>query len=525
MKKQGYVFIMILCLCVMTGCGKKVNPVSTEKKTTEVATTEHTETSSEEVTSEAVTEATTEAVNPREDVLIAIDPGHQGPSVDMSDKEPNAPGSDVMKTKATTGTVGKYTNVPEYELNLTISKKLKEELIRKGYNVILTRENHETAISNSERAILANEANADVSIRIHANGSEDSGTNGALVLIGSESNAYVGGLYTDSKKLGDYVLNSYCESTGMKNLGIQTNDTMTGINWSQIPVIILEMGFMSNEQDDRNMQNSDYQTDMVNGIVHGIEEYFGFDNQKDTTTSDTILSDLQEEIENMAESRTANGDSVSVYVENLETGQYAQVDSRKLRAASLIKLYIAGCLYEEMADTPDVNLGDVENLVSKMITISDNEAANILVRKLGNGDAQAGMEKVNQFCANHGLTDSHMGRLMLDFSSSEDNYTSVRDSAAFLRSVYHGRLAGSDKMLAYLKQQERTGKLPAGVPEGVKTANKTGELDNVENDVAIVYAEGHPYVISVMTDNLSDTSAARGWIVELSEMVYGYFAE
>lgn len=522
MKRKTYALIIMVCLCAITGCGKQENPKITEVQTTEMMTTVMAE-ETEELTTEVTTEITTEAVNPRADVLIAIDPGHQSPLVDMSDTEPNAPDSDVMKMKATTGTTGKYTGVPEYELNLTISKKLKEALVREGYNVIMTREDNDTAISNCERATLANEAGADVSIRIHANGSDDNSTNGALVLIGSENNAYVGNLYADSERLGECVLNAYCKSTGMKNLGIQTNDTMTGINWSQIPVIILEMGFMSNEQDDRNMQELDYQTAMVNGMVQGIEAYFGFDEKENLTPQDSELSDLQEEIQTMANSRTVQGDSVSIYVENLETGQYAEVNSQKLRAASLIKLYIAGCLYEEMENTTNQDFGDVEELVSKMITISDNDAANTLVRKLGNGDALAGMEKVNQFCANHGLTDSHMGRLMLDFSSSEENYTSVKDSAAFLRSLYYNRLAGSEKMLTYLKQQERTGKLPAGVPEGVETANKTGELDNVENDVALVFAEGHPYVISVMADNLSDTAAAREWIVELSEMVYEYF--
>jgi beta-lactamase class A len=157
-----------------------------------------------------------------------------------------------------------------------------------------------------------------------------------------------------------------------------------------------------------------------------------------------------------------------------------------------------------------------------MLTVSDNDATNELVKRLGSGDAAEGMRRVNAFCTEHGLTDSNMGRLMLDFSSTEDNYTSVRDSAAFLRSLYYGRLCGSEKMLSYLKQQQRTGKLPAGIPTGVETANKTGELDDVENDVALVFVEGNPYVISVMTGELTDTAATRAWIVELSEAVYEY---
>lgn len=209
----------------------------------------------------------------KKDILISIDPGHQSPSIDMSDQEPNAPGSDVMKRKATGGTSGPYSGLDEYELNLEVSLLLRDRLKEQGYDVIMTREDNETAISNAERAQLANEAGADIAVRIHANGSEDSSVNGALVLIGSAENPYVGVLYDQSYSLGQSVLDAYCESTGMKNLGVQTNDTMTGINWSKIPVIILEMGFMTNEQDDLNMANPEYQVQMADGIVKGINAY------------------------------------------------------------------------------------------------------------------------------------------------------------------------------------------------------------------------------------------------------------
>lgn len=91
----------------------------------------------------------------KEQKKIAIDPGHQSPKVDMSDKEPLGPGSTEMKAKATGGTQGKFTGVPEYELNMNISKLLKTELEKRGYQVLLTRQDNETAISNKERAELA----------------------------------------------------------------------------------------------------------------------------------------------------------------------------------------------------------------------------------------------------------------------------------------------------------------------------------------------------------------------------------
>lgn len=209
-------------------------------------------------------------------ILIAIDPGHQSPNIDMSGQEPNAPGSGELKQKSAGGTTGRFTGIPEYELNLEIALRLRDCLVEQGYDVILTRENNETAISNAERACLANDAGADFSLRIHANGSEDPAVNGAMALIGSAENPYVGSFYEESYCLAEQILNSYCSSTGMQNLGIRCNDTMTGINWSRIPVVIIEMGFMTNEQDDINMADDSYRELMVNGITEGINAYFGF---------------------------------------------------------------------------------------------------------------------------------------------------------------------------------------------------------------------------------------------------------
>ena len=209
----------------------------------------------------------------KEGKIVCLDPGHQGPDVDMSASEPNAPGSDVMKRKATEGATGSYTGVGEYQLNLDIALLVRDGLEAKGYQVIMTREDNDKAISNAERAQLANDSGAAISVRLHADSADSSDVSGAHVLIGSEDNPYVGDLYSESYKLGNSVLDAYCKSTGMRNRGIVTDDSMTGINWSKVPVIILEMGFMSNKEDDTNMQDKEYQQKMADGIVEGIDNY------------------------------------------------------------------------------------------------------------------------------------------------------------------------------------------------------------------------------------------------------------
>ena len=204
--------------------------------------------------------------------IIVIDPGHQKRG--DSHTEPNGPGSNEMKARVTGGTRGRTTGVYEYELNLTIGLALRKELEDRGYTVYMTRETHDVNISNKERAEFANDKNADITVRIHANGAENTSANGASVLVPSSSNRYVARLAGDSNRLGQSILDSYCSATGMRSQGVQANDTMTGINWCEMPVTILEMGYMTNSSDDTKMSQSDFQKKMVQGIADGIDHYF-----------------------------------------------------------------------------------------------------------------------------------------------------------------------------------------------------------------------------------------------------------
>lgn len=204
--------------------------------------------------------------------IVCIDPGHQLKG--DSKKEPNGPGSSTMKARVTGGTRGTTTGVSEYQLTLAISQQLKAELMRRGYTVYMTRETHEVNISNKERAEYANGLGAEISVRIHANGSSNSGISGALALVPSAKNPYIASLAPSSQKLGSSILTAYCAATGLKNQGVQGNDTMTGINWCKMPVMILEMGYMTNPSDDRLMEDASFQAKMVSGIANGIDNYF-----------------------------------------------------------------------------------------------------------------------------------------------------------------------------------------------------------------------------------------------------------
>lgn len=212
--------------------------------------------------------------------IVAIDPGHQGWDVDMSAQEPIAPNASETKAKATSGTQGDFSNLPEYQLNLDVSLKLRDILEDRGYKVIMTREDNDTAISNSERAKLAAEGGAYAFVRIHADGIDGaSNVSGGRTMISTASNPYVGELYEDSKALAECVLDGYCDATGFKKLEIIETDSMSGINWSQVPVTILEMGYMSNKHDDLYMADENNQFIMAEGIANGIDKYFEIQNQ------------------------------------------------------------------------------------------------------------------------------------------------------------------------------------------------------------------------------------------------------
>jgi N-acetylmuramoyl-L-alanine amidase len=192
-----------------------------------------------------------------------------------SEKEPIGPGASEMKAKVTGGTTGTTTGLKEYELTLQVAEKLEQVLLSRGYQVIMVRTTHDVNISNSERAAVANDAGADVFIRIHADGSDSSSAAGAMTICQTSSNPYNGNLYTQSRALADSVLDAFVEKTGAKKRSVWETDTMSGINWATVPTTIIELGFMTNPEEDQKMATDDYQNLMAEGMADGIDHYLG----------------------------------------------------------------------------------------------------------------------------------------------------------------------------------------------------------------------------------------------------------
>lgn len=239
-------------------------------------------------------------------------------------------------------------------------------------------------------------------------------------------------------------------------------------------------------------------------------------NNSNNSSASSSNTSKQSEVEEYLKS-AASG-TWSVYAKDLTSNSdIASVNAdAKMQSASVIKLFIMATAYDEMAKGNMVPT-EVSSDIKLMITQSENFATNRMIDRLG-------FDKINNYIRSNGYTNTELNRYMLKSNANGDNYTSSKDAAKILENIYNHKCVSyeaSEQMMTYLKAQGRTWKIPAGVPSGVQTANKTGELDTVENDAAIVFKDNAPYVLVVMSSGLSDTAKARQNIVDISKIVYG----
>lgn len=220
----------------------------------------------------------------------------------------------------------------------------------------------------------------------------------------------------------------------------------------------------------------------------------------------------------------------SVYVKDLTGDNVISINEQAMESASLIKLYVMGAVMEQIHTGKLEKTSKVSTLLNDMITVSDNESTNELVRLLSDSrNHTEGMAVVNDFIKRHGFHNTEQINGLADrslWSGNGVNTTSTQDCGKLLESIYHGNLVShiaSLEMESLLLGQKVTYKIPQALPENVISASKTGEVSGVENDTAIIYSQGGDFILCIMSGNWSGQKTAISNIHEITNIVYDYF--
>lgn len=217
----------------------------------------------------------TDSLRSLDEYLVVIDPGHQ--LYEDRGKEAIGPGGADTETRMEAGNVGVATGMQERDLNYAVCMKLKAILEDRGYKVMLTHNNNGASISNVERTQVANKLYADAYISLHTNSVEDDTVKGMFTICQTAENSYNAEMQTQNKELSTLILDAMVKSTGANKLDIQQTDKNAAINWCQVPMTVVQMGHLSNADEDRLMTTEAYQQKIAEGIANGLDQFFAED--------------------------------------------------------------------------------------------------------------------------------------------------------------------------------------------------------------------------------------------------------
>lgn len=230
------------------------------------------------------------------------------------------------------------------------------------------------------------------------------------------------------------------------------------------------------------------------------------------------LSGLKKQLQDYIRKHQLKGESWSfaLLIDQADS-MMCSMNSHSMPAASVIKLFVMAIVYDNYTTLcKKYGKSNIDNNLKLMITVSDNDAWGYLLRCLGGGKRSKGKTEVRKWCVDHGYKDT------LRVNTWEENNTTVNDVTRFLEAVYQKRYAHSSQMISLLNHQTRTWKIPAGLPSSVRSGNKTGELDDVQNDAAIIYAPKKTYFLTIMSNKVKDGYHAIGMIKKMSSITYKY---
>lgn len=206
------------------------------------------------------------AERPLTGVIICLDAGH-GVTGETA-QERMSPLSQQTKPAYVSGASG--ASQTEEELNLAVAQLTQTALTQLGAQVVMTRTVNAIALSNTQRARIANEAGADLCIRIHADGADDASAFGMSMQVPAGELLGTPEIEQPSAQAAQIILDCVTQATGAKNRGLTQRSDLTGFNWSEVPCILLEMGFLSNPEEDARLAQPDYRQTIADGIAQGV---------------------------------------------------------------------------------------------------------------------------------------------------------------------------------------------------------------------------------------------------------------
>ena len=204
--------------------------------------------------------------------LVAIDPGHDARANLAT--EPVGPGSSIRKIKDGGGTRGRLTGIAEAELNLAVAQQLRALLENAGVRVVMTRTRTDGAsLGNVARAEIANRSRAALFLRIHADGASATSTRGTHTLYPALRRGWTDDVYAASKRAATTVQRELVRALGFPDRGLQERADFTGFNWADVPVILVELGFMTNPIEDRLLASDEYRRRAAVALCRGTMRF------------------------------------------------------------------------------------------------------------------------------------------------------------------------------------------------------------------------------------------------------------
>jgi N-acetylmuramoyl-L-alanine amidase len=206
--------------------------------------------------------------------VVVLDPGHDLHA--NSTTEPIGPGSATRKIKDGGGTRGVVSGLREADLVLGVSRRLRPLLEGAGVRVVMTRtRTARTSMGNIARARIANGAGAGLFLRIHADGSPSSSVRGTHTLYPALRQGWTDDVYAASLRAARLVQAELLRTLRFPDRGLQERSDFTGFNWSDVPVILVELGFMTNPTEDRLLATPAYQQRAALGLCRGTLRFLG----------------------------------------------------------------------------------------------------------------------------------------------------------------------------------------------------------------------------------------------------------